>query len=539
MTKDDVNGLLSQLGYELTEEDQKQYDNINIATDELDKDKKFKEKIKKFDDTEWAVLAKKNNFLRKVTDLIKSDSDMAYKLAVSAGIFLISFVTRKSQYIDLAQARIRFNIYMLVMGFSGRSRKTTTFSMIEKIINAIDDKMLLPDKMTPQAMFKELLKQPDAVFMRDELSGFFQDLEQKYMKGTLEFLSKLYDVKDVIKESTISRGNQPLENAFFRFYGGTTPTVVKYMKDEQFEQGFLARFHFIYDDDKVRKRKPLGFEPSKFEKNMQGIVDDLEKMRACPVNVFLARDKPQLYADYEDYCYMEADKYLDQDDYILAAFYERLPIHSLKLAGLFTLADISELGYTQNEIILSEEHIELSCKFGRLFEQEYLNLVYRYRSEAPSAPFKTEERRLNKVLNIVKQNGGWMARSTLHRKTKMVQRIFDETLITLSSMEQSGTVRITKEKLIKLNLVHPSDKLPLRGQIPDIIFLKDEYTSMTALLEYCISVKIIDPKNWDRRYLLELFVNKYKENLQGSSQFDDLKEIISQMKDYERSAPKS
>lgn len=509
MENENIKDMLSAIGIELNEEDLQSFDAIKIKPSAEERNKNIRELINTYDDESWKVLAKKNKFLWKVTNLITADSDMAYKLAVSAGIFLISLATRRQQYIDLKQAKIRFNLFMLIMGFSGKSRKTTTFSMIEEICNRLDEDMLIPEKMTPQALFKELVHQPNALLMRDELSGMFQDLQRDYMRGMTEFLSKLYDNKRRMKEGTISRGKQILENTFFRFYGGTTPTVVKYMKDEQFEQGFMPRFHIVYDNDKNRKRKLLGFESSVFMQNIDDVVTELEKMKNLPTNIFLARDKPQIFEDFELYCYAEADKYLDQEDLLLAAYYERLPIHSLKLAGLFQITDLADLDYQQKECILTDDYIELACKFGRLFEQEYLNLVYRYRSDAPSAPFRTEERRLNKLQNIIKQSGDWIKKSELHDKTKMVKRIFDETLETLDSMEKISEVFVSKAKLVKEGLIeHEKTKTGIRGRLPILIYLHDNIDKEDVLVDFWIkNAKYID------KILLKTYVTKHEKKI--------------------------
>jgi len=75
------------------------------------------------------------------------------------------------------------NLWVLLIGPSRITRKTTAMRLATNVIKAVNPAILMPASFTPEAlyeMFNQLNEGDVVVWVKDELGGFFKSLE----KGT-------------------------------------------------------------------------------------------------------------------------------------------------------------------------------------------------------------------------------------------------------------------------------------------------------------------------------------------------------------------
>lgn len=175
---------------------------------------------------------------------------------------LMSTVLSRYAKVPLTFGDMPLNLFMLVLGQTTQSRKTTSLSMARSVLMELAqeigfdmmDEYIVPEDATPEAMNAWLAKKPDmsSLFARDE----FQDLlshgkaEGSYTRGLIPFLTKAYDgrIPGMLRRS----GNEtysPSIPHFMSFYGtGIFSQTAQWLTTEKIESGFLPRCLVVTDD---------------------------------------------------------------------------------------------------------------------------------------------------------------------------------------------------------------------------------------------------------------------------------------------------
>lgn len=176
-------------------------------------------------------------------------SDASADFAISAGLALISGLSQRRVIIPSMSSKILYpNLWIMLLGASGISRKSTTIWPVRRIVNDIAPDILLPDKMTEESTFMYFNKRHNsqAFLIADEFAGTLANLDKQYAMGYKQLLMKLYDCIDHEKR-TLKTSEEEIKNAYLSILAGGTPIgVMKYLSDKDIESGFLPRFMIVY-----------------------------------------------------------------------------------------------------------------------------------------------------------------------------------------------------------------------------------------------------------------------------------------------------
>ena len=311
------------------------------------------------------------------------------------------------------------------------------------------------------------------------------------MKAMPDILSDIYDCKDEVGDSTIARGRGTVKNPYLRIYGGGTLSVIKLLEDKYFEQGFLPRFHFVLDFDlKNRQFKKIAKSNPYLLKEYEKMSKNLQKIGKLTVKKLLYEDVPQEFEDFQDYCNDRLLEHYRRGDHITAPYYSRLPWHALKIAAILYVADLATGEGTEYEANpLPSQYIMLGMYFMRLYEQEYLQLIFRYKSSAPAGKFDTQERKLSHVESLLKLSKGVITYTQLLRDSKMDSDKFESVLTTFMESETIGQTVIDKTVLKKEDIPLTKDgKFPFAGRPPTrLIWHVDIFKSKKEAIEFWIN----------------------------------------------------
>ena len=424
------------------------------------------------------ALAQQNDLLWRITKSIKEISDMSWKVAIAGAFTILTGVTKRDVYIDTKQEKLRLNLWMMILGFSGISRKSTTRRAIYDLLSKIEYVDIIPSKMTPEALYDELKNTPNAQILGDEMGSFFKSLKKEYMREMSDILSDIYDCKSVLERKTMSGGRVTVRDPYLRFYGGATDSIINYLDEEHFKQGFLPRFLFVLDFDLKSRQLSLIGEPTlTYEKNIDQLVNDLKNIGSLNVKSLLYLEHPKEFIQFQEYCRSLLFEHTKRGDTLTAPYYARLPWLALKIAGILYLSDLAVGEGTKLSInILPKEYIILGTMFMQLFEQEYLSLVYRFKASAPTTKFYTKEAQLNRIENVLKLNNSVASRTVILKQSSMMEDDFNKTIQTLNSNETIGITPITKDLLVAHKfLKSTNDRYPFKGKPPIILWLKETF----------------------------------------------------------------
>lgn len=154
-------------------------------------------------------------------------------------------------YLDMGFFRVWPNFHSILVGPTGRVKKTTASDIA---INLIEENVICPilrDATTPEALATALKESSQQVLYAGELSTFLG--KQKYNEGMVPRLLRLLDCPNSFEVRTQARGVEIIPNPTVTFLAGTTPgQLVSAMPPEVTSAGFMNRILFIMEKDTDR-----------------------------------------------------------------------------------------------------------------------------------------------------------------------------------------------------------------------------------------------------------------------------------------------
>ena len=194
---------------------------------------------------------------------------------ISAGRVLYSFGGRQAT-----------PLYILLVDSSGLSAKTSVMKLIREIIKEAElDFLLFPDTITAQKLFSSMCIQvPQELdkkdreeqkriaktiqakqafvgqrgWIYDEFGTLIREMMQNshHNSSFRELLKRLFDNREELGNSTISRDDEVIHYPFLSILGGMTPKdLLHYARKDSdlWDDGFLARIVFINPPDDFRR----------------------------------------------------------------------------------------------------------------------------------------------------------------------------------------------------------------------------------------------------------------------------------------------
>jgi len=284
-----------------------------------------------------------DNFIEEYVKYASEICDAPTEYHIANAMFMISAVTLRKVYLETSYMRLYPNIWVLLLGKSGISRKTVSMNIALDILREVLPDNELPSDVTPEQLIVELESLPVGYMIRDEMSGFFDMLNRDYMSGIKDTLMKVYDCIDKYGRST-RKYTVNIKDVYVSILGATTPSrLFETVSACDFEVGFLSRFMLITYRDRTYKgvinRRPEHDEIRKKLINTLRFIKDL-----CSIGICMYMDNYTLgeFNKWKN----ELDRKIEETtDDALVSVYARIPETVLKVAMIMRLSRPIELLY--------------------------------------------------------------------------------------------------------------------------------------------------------------------------------------------------
>src|SRR5712664_2830695 len=356
------------------------------------------------------------------------------------GLSVIAGALQRKVRLEWGFEKIYANLYIILAGPSGRTRKGVALGIAKSILSSISGISIAPEsssgrESTVLAMKRAMANYEDPydgkIKIHCSLTAFSEELSVFLGQGDVKYLANLtdwYDSTDSWTYETIGRGTDSLQGICFNLAGGTAPDWIQSMlPQEAIGGGFTARIIFIVEEAKgqtVPKHDMTQEELDLREK----LIRDLERISYLKGRYFFTPDGEAAYIDW----YEKQDALLTKgqaavEDNRFASYCERRATHLRKVMMLMSASrgdslEISLDDFTRAEATLRGAERKMHRTFGGLGQAKY--------SEA------TE-----RVLDYIKMMG------TTTRKVLMAKFYRDVDGPTLHTIEetlvQMGAIKVT------------------------------------------------------------------------------------------------
>jgi len=325
------------------------------------------------------------------------------------------------------------NLYLLLIGDSTRSRKSTAISLATDIADAAIPRARVADAFSPEAFVEQLASRPrdSTLWAPDEFGELLIKLRNaKYMAGLSGLLLTIYSGAsyEVRRHSKRVKGGgteqdfDRVEEPHLSILGATTPTIFEGLTESDVTNGLLPRFAIVMPEAKPA-RKPFFDLPANIDQHRNHLVS---RLRGIYQAVLSGRPYP---IEFEDGtlevldCYAETLEESETSNETVRTMQQRLVAMTVKVALL------SAVGWA-NRPLTPEQPLRVThhdANNAVLVVQRWERDAVRFAERVGESRFEVV---LQKCLRLVSERKV-VARSVIAQNAHIPKRLLDDIESTL------------------------------------------------------------------------------------------------------------
>lgn len=289
-------------------------------------------------------------------------TEIPEQFAMWSGIAGISCALGRQCWIDMGTYTIYPNLYTVLVGASGRVRKSTSIGVIEKLLRQVEEPKLnlIAQKITPEALIDAMrqvetsdptriggLNQSVGFVIADELSTFLN--RQSYEAGLGSILIPMFDCKDTFEYHTKGGGRQQLaEVSLGMLAASTVDWLINAIPENAVGGGLTSRVIFVY----VKKPAPpvaiTTFDDFKRDLHAK-LLSILKKVHTIRGQFTLEPSAWSYYvAEYNKWNTKTGVKYYENKN--LSGYASRRHMHGLKIAMILSASESTRRVVTETHV---------------------------------------------------------------------------------------------------------------------------------------------------------------------------------------------
>lgn len=373
-----------------------------------------------------------------------SESPLIYH--VWTAVSTIAAALRRKVWIDQLEYQYYANFYIVLVGPAGIT-KTSAINRGKSLLRALGPSersgvYFGPQSATWQSMIKSMGDSAQDVVLPGQTSGIttcpvtisagelgtFFKVEDSIM---MDVLTALWDCPDgPWTHSTLTTGNNTVENPWINLIGGTTPTwIKKHFPEDLIGGGLTSRIVFVYSD---RKHQLVAYParetpPENYHAFKSRLVEDLNEISNLKGIYRLTEEAYEWGTEWYTYHNTHRPENLASERY--SSYLARKQVYVHKLAIILAAAK-------RNELVITVDDLKEALSMVELVEPSMLHVF-------ESIGQVDEARRMKELVHFVKSYNVLTARELWALVTNiMTYKDFKTTLV--SAIENGALVTCTK-----------------------------------------------------------------------------------------------
>ena len=339
---------------------------------------------------------------------------------------------RRRVFVDQGYYKIYPAMRTMLVGPSGTVKKSTASGYAVKVGRAAGCYNNLMNTGSGEALLSQLAK---LCKMQGESTGLVYVSEMStlinksdYNISLVQLLTDLFDDADRKEKQTKSSGKEILDNIAVSCLLGTNEEfMVEALPPSALAGGMMSRFLTWYQEDTDREfPRPVLADVKEYD----GLVGDLTRVGFVKGPAYT---NPSADKWYE--AWYRGRKNRRPVNERLAAFWQRMPDHLLRLGMLFSVSDNPD---QRESVEITESHL-IQAEGVLTWILKYLPRVYAY---VDVTGYGKETQR---IITFIRNRGGYVSGSELGRKMsgRMSARLLDEHLTTLTRQNIIERIKAT------------------------------------------------------------------------------------------------
>lgn len=288
----------------------------------------------------------------------ESESPEEYHLWV--GISAIAGALRRRVFYDMGYFLLYPNMYIVLVGPAGRCKKSTAMRIGRGILGEVPGLEFTTDSVTRERLIQDLSQAfKDGQSAMTAYSSEFASLLTSSGMDMVVFLTDIFDSPTEWSHKTKAGGTNKIKSPFLNLMAATTPDwISKAMPLDTVGIGLTSRIVFVHAD--TPRIKPPFPELTPAQKTLQQMLaNDLTAISEISGEYKLDPEAKKMYEEW--YVARSEDPNVTGDPR-LAGYFERKPMHLLKLAMIVAASSRDEtMIHTQDlmNALALFEHVEV------------------------------------------------------------------------------------------------------------------------------------------------------------------------------------
>ena len=335
------------------------------------------------------------------------------------------------------------NLFILLVGRSGRERKDTAMRFVRNIIEKTSSCQILSSLASYEGLLQAMTK-PEAdlidgieynkaICILSEFNALLKKARNDSISNLIPELCGLYDMPN--KLNLLTRGNPlKIENPFFSILAGIQPGILtKEMQSGDIHGGFTGRFLYVRGIAKDPVAIPAEIDQVSWNE-ITGHLKELNtewesRSKDGSVKLEWTEESKQVWQEFYQWHFTKKGEVSE----LMATLVERIPEQVLKLALIFSAI---EGFYKIEDYILLD-----AIKVGKWCMVNTENLFQDFGQTL-------REKAENKITNMLKM--GEMSRRKLQQNSNIDAETFSHAMLNLISAGLVEEIRNGKKKTVKL-----------------------------------------------------------------------------------------
>lgn len=318
-----------------------------------------------------------------------SEPPLAYHTWIA--ISLIAGALQRKVYLQMGFERIFPNMYVVLVGPSGRARKGIALGIGKDMMTNITGVVMTSENATREALIRCMKgatansMMPDGkVVFHCSITCFSEELSVFLGQNDIKFLASLtdwYDSKDSWTYETKSTGKDHLQGLCFNLLGATAPEWLQSMlPQEAIGGGFTSRVIFVVEEQKS-KTVPEHILSSEETKLREALIADLNKINNITGPFSFTPTGKKAYTDwYASYDSQLSKGVIPVEDERFSGYAERRATHMRKLMMVMSASRgdsrmIDKPDFDRANTILKATEMKMARTFGGLGKAKYADVT--------------------------------------------------------------------------------------------------------------------------------------------------------------------
>jgi len=370
----------------------------------------------------YELYEKDYSFIREYVEWARKVTDASLEFHVAAAFSLLAAVCgNQVTYPGFGGTVCWPNLYTVLVGASGISRKSTVVRMVDSMLSDVDPSLVIRGEQSREAFLTALSNHPVVLLPLSEFASTLSLWKREYQSGFRECVTDLYDPYIDYRRQLVNKEIVVSRPALNILAGSTFDWLRESLTGGDLRGGFMGRFLIF---PAAQKEPDAGISLAEAGAKRSALVATLKAIyKQGPRTVRLTEVK-----EYYNMWLRETEQKLALQDDEMVGFFSRVGAHCLKMIVLDTIASAGPTNEAYYEP--HEENLNRAISLS----QWLINMATDVASNQLNVG--TWEMTAQRILVFAGKNGG-IARQDLLRKIKgMSSRKLDEYINTLKDREE-------------------------------------------------------------------------------------------------------